>query len=455
MKKINSNRRNFIKASAFGAATFTILPSGTLYGQNKPSEQFRFAQIGCGGKGNADSKFTMEAGGKMVAMCDVDTERSKKVLQANPKVPLYDDYRVLLDKHDKDIDGVVISTPDHLHGVMALEAVKRGKHVYCQKPLARTYEECKVLLEAAKKYKVVTQMGNQGHSGAGLKLWEKMQADGAFGDILEVHSWSDRPIWPQGMSALPKAEKVPDNLKWDKWLGPHTSRDYSSAYLPFKWRGWADYGTGAIGDMAIHNVDPAFWIFELGLPNKVVAQSSSPVTVAYPEWSIIDFYFDKSPVTGKPMKITWYDGKKLPKLPAGCNPNLTLDGNGCMVTGTKMTALGGMQAARPLPIAITGQEYSKDVKDLEKHWRAESKKLESESHYAQWLNAAKAGDLDAPGSKFDYSAPFTQSLLLGAIALRYPGQELIWDHAKEKFSNHSEANQWLNFKPREGYSLSI
>lgn len=458
-KSLKATRRDVLKTAA-AASSFSILPSSMLFGQNTPSEQFRFAQVGCGGKGSSDMNEMLKAGAKLVAMVDVDKKRAAGNFKKHSGVPTYTDYRVMLDKHDKEIDGVVVSTPDHTHACIALEAIKRGKHVYVQKPLARTYQECQVLLDAAKKHKVVTQMGNQGHAGNGLKLWSQMMSENAFGEVLDVASWSDRPIWAQGMQSLPKEDAVPADLDWDTWLGPVASRPFSNKYLPFAWRGWWDFGCGAMGDMAVHNMDPAFWIFKLGLPSKVKAVTSDPVTVAYPKWSTIEMWFDKSPVTGKPLKITWYDGKKdgkqnAPAVPAGANPNHNMGGNGCLVVGSKMTALGGSHAGRPLPIAV-GNEYKKDeVKELEKHYRAESKNLKGDNHYGQWVHAAKAGDLNKCGSKFDYSVPFTQSLLLGCIALRFPGQELKWDDSKKQFSNNSEANQWLQITPRKGFSLSL
>ncbi|MCM8540959.1 MAG: Gfo/Idh/MocA family oxidoreductase [Lentisphaeraceae bacterium] len=458
-KAFKATRRDVLKTAAVSSA-FSILPSSMLFGQNTPSEQFRFAQVGCGGKGSSDMAEMLKAGAKLVAMVDVDKRRASGNFKKHSGVPTYSDYRVMLDKHDKDIDGVVVSTPDHTHACIALEAIKRGKHVYVQKPLARTYQECQVLLDAAKKHGVVTQMGNQGHAGNGLKLWSQMQAEQAFGEIESVHSWSNRPVWAQGMTSLPKAETAPSELDWDTWLGPIASTPYSGKYLPFAWRGWWNFGCGAMGDMAVHNMDPAFWIFKLGLPSKVKAIASGPTTVAYPHWSTIEMWFDKSPVTGKPMKVTWYDGKKdgkqnAPEAPAGANPNFSAGGNGCLVVGSKMSAMGGSHAGRPLPVAI-GKDYKKDeLKELEKHYRTASKSLKKDNHYGQWVTAAKAGDLNMCGSKFDYSVPFTQSLLLACIALRYPGQELNFDTAKKQFSNNSDANQWLQIKPRDGFSLSL
>jgi hypothetical protein len=398
---------------------------------------------------------TSSSGGKLIAIADVDQERAKKAREKHPNVPFYSDYRVMLDKHDKDIDGVVVSTPDHTHACIALDAIQRGKHVYVQKPLARTFDECQVLLEAAKYHGVTTQMGNQGHSGDGLKLWQKMQDDNAFGDIEHIHTWSNRPVWPQGMTSVPAAQTPPATLDWNTWLGPVAQRSYAKEYLPFNWRGWWDFGAGAMGDMACHNMDPAFWIFKLGLPSKIKAQASAPAGVAYPDWSIIEYTFDKSPVTGKPISLTWYDGKKLPKMPAGANPNLPAGANGCMVVGSKMTALGGSHAARPRPIAIGKEPYSSAVKDAEKAWRVEAKKLKGDNHYGQWIEAAKAAKPNAPGSSFEYAVPFTQSILLGCIALRFPGEELHWDDDKKQFSNHSEANKWLSFEARNGFDITV
>ncbi|MCM8535121.1 MAG: Gfo/Idh/MocA family oxidoreductase [Lentisphaeraceae bacterium] len=453
-KSIKTNRRNFLKATT-AAASVSILPSHMLFGKNTPSEQFRFAQIGCGGKGAVDMQSTINVGGKLVAMCDVDTQRSGSSIKKHKDIPLYSDYRRLLDKHDKDIDGVVVSTPDHTHACIALEAIKRGKHVYVQKPLTRTFEECQILNAAAKKYNVVTQMGNQGHAGEGLKLWQQMQDEDAFGEIKHVHTWSNRPLWPQGMQAKPSKEAVPKHLNWDLWLGPVAARDYSSKYLPFDWRGWWDFGCGAMGDMACHNMDPAFWIFKLGLPDTVKATVSSPVRMAYPEWSIVEYTFNKSEVTGKPIKLTWYDGAKRPEMPHGSHPKLTPGGNGCMIEGSKISAMGGLCAGRPRPISIGEQDYGKHVKEHERHWRAEAKKHKDDDNYGLWVEAAKAGNPDGPGAKFDYSAPFTQAILLGCLALRFPGQELKWDHAKSQFSNSEEANQYLSFQARKGFNITL
>jgi predicted dehydrogenase len=447
-------RRDFLRNAA-GAATFSVLPSHMLFGQDTPSEQFRFAKVGCGGMGGGDLNSTIKAGGKLVAMCDVDDDRAAGAYNKHPTIPRYKDYRAMLDRHDHEIDGVVVSTPDHTHACIALDAIKRGKHVYVQKPLARTYAECQVLLDAAKAHKVVTQMGNQGHAGSGLKRWKQMQDEGAFGDIQQVNTWSNRPVWPQGMTEFPNGQKQPNTLHWDLWLGPAAKRDYAKAYLPFAWRGWWDFGAGAMGDMACHNMDPIFWIFELGAPNKIKATVSEGVTIAYPKWSIVEFTFDKSPVTGKPITMTWFDGPKRPEIPAGSHPELKTDSNGCMIVGSELSAMGGSHASPPRVISLTGQEYGPEVKEAEKHWREKGKPLQGTNHYGQWIEAAKAGDQAMPGSSFDYSVPFTQAILLGCLALRFPDQELVWDDQKKQFANNEEANQWLSSEARDGFSVTL
>ncbi|HLY11769.1 MAG TPA: Gfo/Idh/MocA family oxidoreductase [Planctomycetota bacterium] len=445
------SRRTFLKTATAGAAGAALAPSLAFGARREP---LRFAQIGCGGKGESDRDAMLAAGAKLVALCDVDEANAKKVFMKHADLPKYKDYRELLDKHEKEIDGVVVSTPDHVHAAAALEAMRRGKHVYVQKPLARTFAECQAMLDLSRKQGVVTQMGNQGHAGSGLKLWEEMAKAGAFGDIREIHTWSDRPIWAQGMTEAPKEAPVPATLDWNHWLGPAADRPYSKAYVPFSWRGWWDFGCGAMGDMACHNMDPAFWIFKLGLPLSIKAQASAPAGIAYPTWSIIEYKFGPTPLLPNGVTLKWYDGHKLPAAPPGANPDLKIDTNGCMVIGSKMTAMGGSHAGKPHVVAVGDKTDGDAIKEADKHWQDIHKTLNGTDHYAQWVHAAEAKDREATKSNFDYAAPFTQGILLGCIALRFPGQELLWDNGKKQVSNFAEANPWLSFKPREGYNLN-
>jgi predicted dehydrogenase len=232
-------------------------------------------------------------------------------------------------------------------------------------------------------------------------------------------------------------------------------RPFSGAYAPFKWRGWWDFGCGAIGDMACHNMDPAFWILQLGMPTSIKAEASTPAGIAYPEWSIIELTFPATPVCPKGIKVVWYDGKKLPERPENAHPQLKLGTNGCLIVGSKMTAMGGSHASPPMPIALGKEAYSPAVKDAERVWREELKKTQGCNHYGQWVEACKAGDLKKPGSNFEYSAPMTQVLLLGCIALRFPGTELKWDARRARFTNHAEANRWLASAQRDGFKLRV
>jgi predicted dehydrogenase len=254
---------------------------------------------------------------------------------------------------------------------------------------------------------------------------------------------------------LPAAEPVPAGLDWNSWIGPQTMRDFSSAYVPFKWRGWWDFGCGALGDMACHNMDPAFDLLKLGLPVSIKAEASAPAGIAYPDWSIIEFKFPATPVCPKGVKLTWYDGKKLPPPPENAHPQFRPGGEGCMMIGSKMTVAGGSHAGAPYPVALTGEPFGQAVKDAEAHWRQKAKEFQGDNHYAQWVEAAKKGDTAATGSNFEYAVPMTQAILLGCIALRFPGRELQWDNQRKCFSNCPEANAWLKFKPRSGFRLSV
>jgi predicted dehydrogenase len=455
MSRLNPvSRRTFLSASAL--AGFSI-PASRVFGQAvtaPASGQFRFAQIGAGGKGDSDLNNTVGCGGTLVGMCDVDPKKAAKNYQKHAGVPTFTDYRKMLDKLEKEIDGVVISTPDHTHACAALDAMRRGKHVYVQKPLARTYDECRLMLEASRKYKVVTQMGNQGHAGAGLLLWKNLMDAKAFGEILEVHTWSNRPIWPQGMTQAPAAEATPEGMDWDSWIGPAEMRPFSAAYAPFKWRGWWDFGCGAMGDMACHNMDPAFWILQLGLPASIKAEASAPAGIAYPAWSVIEYVFPATPACPKGIKLTWHDGKKLPEKPANSHPEYKLGDNGCMVVGSTMTAVGGSHASPPIPVALGKEAYGPAVKDAERQWREVGKQLKGCDHHGQWVEACKAHDPKMPGSNFEYAVPMTQAILLGCLALRFPGKTLRWDRAKGAF-DLPEANAWLAAKPRAGFELRV
>ena len=234
---------------------------------------------------------------------------------------------------------------------------------------------------------------------------------------------------------------------------------YGKGYLPFAWRGWWDFGAGAMGDMACHNMDPAFWTCKLGLPTSIEAEASAPAGIAYPKWSLIRFQFPPSEICPSGVKMTWYDGLKnggpRPKPPAGADSGTNMGGEGCMIVGSRMSAMGGSHAGTPRPIAVGRKRDDEAIKEAQEHWKLEHKKLKGTDHHREWVEAAKKGDVKAPGSNFEYAAPMTAALALGAVALRFPGTELKFDQKKGKFTNHDEANDWLTIKPREGYSLEV
>ena len=349
-------RREFASTAALAAVAAAIAPRQAFAGQS-PSGTLNIAAIGVGGMGASNLKAC--ANENIVALCDVDSDYAAKTFALYPKATVYTDYRVMLDKQ-KDIDAVIIATPDHTHATITMACLQAGKHVYCQKPLTHTVAEARAIADAAKKYNVVTQMGNQGHSFESMRLLKEWLDDGAIGNVTEVHAWTDRPVggdpWSDfAVRARPTdTTPVPATLDWDKWLGPAAFRPYSPEYLPMKWRAWLDFGTGPLGDMGCHIIDPAFWALELGPPQTIEATSThyepNVASETYPRASIVRYAF---PGRGSkpPVKLTWYDGRLLPPIPPeGAGP--TLPGSGALLIGDKGTILHGSPGAdgvRPFP----------------------------------------------------------------------------------------------------------
>ena len=266
MTRTRVTRRTFLGSAAASAFAFTYVPS-RVFGAN---ERLNLASIGVGGKGAGEVRDLAEAGCNIVALCDVDYERAKGTFGEFPDAKIYTDFRRMLDER-RDIDAVTVSTPDHTHAVAAVMAMKLGKHVYCQKPLTHSIYEARLMAQTAKETGVATQMGNQAHAGEPIRRGVELVRAGIIGPVHEVHAWTNRPIWPQGISERPPAQPVPSTLDWDLWLGPAPEREYNAAYVPFKWRGWWDFGTGALGDMACHIMDMPYWALELGAPTSIEA----------------------------------------------------------------------------------------------------------------------------------------------------------------------------------------
>jgi predicted dehydrogenase len=445
-------RRQFTSTAALAALSAAIVPS-RVFGQDAPSNKLNLACIGIGGMGGSNLKAC--AGENIVALCDVDEAYAAKTRALYPGARYYLDYRDLLEK-EKDLDGVIIATPDHTHAVITMAVLNAGRHVYCQKPLTHTVREARLVTEAARKAGVVTQMGNQGQSFQTMRLLKEWLDDGAIGQVTEVHAWTDRPVGGDPWSDFEVRARptdtppVPATLDWDRWLGPVAFRPYHPAYHPMKWRAWQDFGTGALGDMGCHILDPAFWALELGPPSTVEATSThyDPEVAAetYPRACIVRYTF---PARGNrpPVKLTWTDGRLLPPRPPEMEPGRALPGSGALLIGVKGTILHGSHGADGVRIVpeTRMQEYKRPAPTLRRV---------TGSHEGDWIRAIKEGaGAVPPSSPFDYGGALTEMVLLGVLAIRMKDTRLEWDSANLRFTNSEKANELLHIPYREGWTL--
>ena len=444
-------RREFLNTSASALAGISFLPGQVIsgFGHIAPSDKLNIAGVGIAGMGKANLVNTAKTE-NIVALCDVDWgDKTINVFKTYPGATQYKDFRIMLDKQ-KDIDAVIVATPDHTHAVVSLEAMKRGKHVFTQKPLTHTVHEARVLTEAARKYKVATQMGNQGQASDGPRRLREMIWDGVIGPVREVHVWTDRPnrglfstYWPQGINKPDDPQPVPGDLDWDLFIGPAPMRPYHPAYHPFKWRGWWDFGTGALGDIGCHSLDPVFRALKLQYPTSIQAVSTLVNAEAYPLASMVRYEF---PSRGEmpPLTLTWYDGGLRPMQMADLGENVKLGTGGTLYVGDKGKILGDTI----LPASIR-DTYTAPAPYIPS----------SPGHEQEWIAACKGGD--PAGSCFDWAGPLTETVLLGNIALRkelketLSGQLLKFDPEKFSFPELPEADQFLHTNYREGWDLTI
>lgn len=470
----DKSRRDFIKNTSIAATGFFIVPRHVLgRGYVAPSDKLRIAGIGVGGKGQSDlSEFAKSPKASIVALCDVDDRSAAKSRTNFPNAKYYKDFREMLDKEKNNIDACSISTPDNTHAVATLAAMQLGKHVYTQKPLTHDIYEARVLTEAAKKYKVVTQMGNQGGSGDGVRKMKEMVDAGMVGDVHTVYCWTNRPVWPQGIPTPTGNFEVPAELNWDLWLGPAKKIDYNPNYLPFNWRGWWAFGTGALGDMACHIMDPVFRILPIDYPTEVQASVSGNwkgffaegnYTDSCPPSSIIHLSYPRKDGKGT-VKVSWMDGGLLPERPdeLGADEEMGNWDGGVIFVGTKGKVMADCYGANPrlLPTKLM----------KEKTMPAEKIKRVPEGHYVQWVNACIDGyGKGVTSSPFEYAGPFTESILIGNLAIRswmmqnpkmkgwgdkYLGRKkLLWDAKNMKITNFDEANQFVKREYRDGWKL--
>jgi len=444
-----TSRRRFLTTST-SVAGFLFLPSRILgrAAELPPSQKLNIAVIGAGGRGAEDIKGV--ASENIAALCDVDDANAAETYRKFPNVPRYRDFRVMLEK-EKGIDAVIVATPDHTHAVAAHAAMQAGKHVYCEKPLTRTVREARVLTKAASEAKVATQMGNQGMAFEGNRLIKEWLAADAIGPVREVHVWSDRPThkgrmplwWPQGVERPTDTPPVPKSLDWDLWLGPAPFRPYHPAYVPFKWRGWWDFGSGGLGDMGIHNLAPVFDALKLGPPTRIHASSTPVFRDSVPLASIVHYDFEprgKMPA----VKLHWYDGGLLPARPEELADGQPLDAeDGIIFIGDKGKMLvegWGGETPRLLP-ASRHREFQPPPQTLPR----------SIGHHAEWIQACKRGTPTA--SSFAFAGPLTEAVLLGSIAIRMQGEELRWDSSAMKIPNQPDAEALLHYPYRPGWNI--
>lgn len=475
-KPLDASRRKFIRNSAIVGSAFFIVPRHVLgRGHIPPSDKLNIAGIGVGGKGGGDlAEFAKSPRVNIVALCDVDDAQAAKSRQKYTNAPYYKDFREMLAKEKNNIDACSISTPDHTHAVATLAAMQLGKHVYTQKPLTHDIYEARILAQAAKKYKVVTQMGNQGGSGDGVRKAKEMIDAGMIGKVIEAHAWTNRPVWPQGIATPSGTHPVPAGMDWNNWIGPSKYVEYNPAYHPFNWRGWWSYGTGALGDMACHIMDPIYRILPIQYPESAECSvatiwkemwNDSPNLDAFPPASIIHLTYPRTDGKGK-ISVSWHDGGLLPERPEELLPGEGFgnwDG-GVLFVGKKGKLLLDCYGENPrlLPTKLM----------QEKNMPKEKIKRVPEGHYLQWVNACLAGYGNAEtSSPFEYAGPFTESVLMGNLAIRswqmknpkltgwgdkYLGRKkLLWDAENMKITNFDEANEFVKRPYRDGWSLTL
>ena len=454
---MNSNsdksRRKFLKKSIVIPSIF-IVPRHVLggTGYTSPSDKLNIAGVGVRKWGMGSGNLSQCESENIVALCDVDYKSSVATFNKYPKAKVYKDFRIMLE-NQTDIDAVVVATPDHNHAVITMMAMKMGKHVYCQKPLTHTVYEARAITEAARKYKVQTQMGNQGRSSDEIRKLKEWIDDGAIGPVRELYAWTDRPIggnaWDTFAVKAKSKEKppIPDGLDWDLWLGPAKYRDYHPDYHPLTWRAWIDFGTGSMGDMGCHILDPAFYALELGAPSEIQATSTHYIpeieSQTYPSASIVRMKFPKRG-NHPELKLTWSDGRIQPPVPDEFSNGEQFTLSGAMLIGDNGKITHNSHGA-------SGVKIIPEEKMLEYNQPKSYIPRVNTSHEKDWIRACKDGN--PASSSFEYGGPLTEMALLGMIAIRCKNEKLLWDSKNLRFKNNEKANSLLHKEYRKGWSL--
>jgi predicted dehydrogenase len=513
MRQNGVTRRSFVAGTAGAAFGAMVVPRHVLGGAGylAPSERVNVAVVGCGGQGAADATEVLEGGQNIIALADVDfgyvdsamARRTRgrngqpnasavKLQEAYGKAKRYDDYRKLLEEQ-KDIDGVIVATPDHTHAVVARAAMELGKHVYVEKPLTWSVHEARVLRETARRTKVATQMGNQGHSSEGAALINEWVRAGVIGPVREVHVWTNRPIWPQGIprpgkpapdqagarrgggggfgndwtsqklneaiaTVIDGGETPPPGLNWDVFLGPAPEVPFHSIYHPFNWRGWLDWGTGALGDMGAHLIDHPYWALDLKHPTSIEATStpfgtdSKNQPASYPLAMQAVYHF---PARGAqpPVKMTWCDGGLMPGRPDLLPHNVTLDrGGGVILIGEKGILLHGTYGANPMLYPETLMEEARRVPKTHPTIQTADGPKRSAPHRMNWIDAIRGRSTTT--CPIEYASALTETMLLGVVALRTgQGRRIEYDGEAGRITNVPQANDYLRREPRKGFEI--
>ena len=464
MSRRNTTRRQFLKGTAATGASFWVLgsagcgkPTGptplgqVAKGTYKKNEKLNIAGVGVGGKGGSDiAKCARE---NVVALCDIDNKRAAGAIKRFPKAKWYWDYRVLFDEMHKEIDAITCSTPDHMHAAISVPAMRMGKHVYCQKPLTHDVWEARLMAIEAKKHNVATQMGNQGTAHDGLRTAVEVLQSGVIGNVTAAHVWTNRPVWPQGKATPKGSDAVPANIRWNLFLGNAPFRPYKEGvYHPFNWRGWWDFGTGALGDMGCHTANMAYMALKLRYPTHATAENSGFEKDSFPTWSVIELDF---PARGElpPVKWTWYDGgkdkpekvhKKLQSLIEGEK----YSGSGLILIGDKgkLYSPNDYGASYILLPKKNFEGYKPPAQTLP---RIEGKMGIDQKQTNEWIAACKDPSKKCM-SDFSYAGPLTEALLLGNIAT-FTGKTILWDGPKCRVTNCPEAEALVRRKARMGW----
>ncbi|WP_010664903.1 Gfo/Idh/MocA family protein [Marinilabilia salmonicolor] len=450
---VDIGRRKFVKTAAVAGAGLTIVPGSVLgrrFGHVPPSDKLNIAGIGIGGMGR--NNLRNMSGENIVALCDVDWNYAGKTFKDYPKAERFKDWRKMFEKMGDSIDAVMVATPDHTHAGITAHAMTLGKHVYTQKPLTHSVYESRLLSKLAKKYGVATQMGNQGNSYVDIRRVCEWIWSGAIGEVTEVHAWTDRPIWPQGLQRPVEKMNVPGTLDWDLFLGPAKYRPYHSSYTPWNWRGWWDFGTGALGDMACHVLDPVFWALKLKYPTKVEGSSTLVNIESAPHAEIVEYTFparESMPNVNMPeVKVTWYDGGLLPRRPIELLDGEVLgkdSGGGLLFVGTKGKIMTSYYGMNPTLLPYSKMDDFEEPKPVLRRIPGSENGPWSGAHERDWIRACKepADSRLETSANFAYSGPLNEMVVMGVLAVRLQGLNRIldWDGENMRFTNISDSDK--------------